>query len=66
MPNLEVAQLVFSLPLVQHFLTVLPSLPFGIVMSVLCHCILEMYILLFYLDFTGGYSSEIALHLRRF
>lgn len=38
--SLEFAQLVFSLASVQYFLTVLPFLPFGIVMQILCHFIL--------------------------
>ena len=32
-----------------------PFLPFGIVMHVLCHCMLEVYDL-FYFYFIGGYS----------
>lgn len=32
-------------------LTVLPSLPFGMVMSILCHCVGEVWDLLFHFDF---------------
>ena len=51
MQNLKLDLLVFSLALVQHFLTTLPS--FGMVMYLLCHYMLEVYDLLFYFDFTG-------------
>lgn len=39
--SLEFAQLVFVLALVQYFLTILPPLPFGMVMYILCHYKLE-------------------------
>ena len=41
------------------------SIPFGIGIYILCHCMLEVCDLLFYFDFTGAYSGEIALSLRR-
>jgi hypothetical protein len=41
MPSLEFAQLVFSLALVQCFLTMSPSPHFGMAMDVLCHYMLE-------------------------
>ena len=56
-----VAQLVLGLALVHYFLTKLPSLPFRIVMYILCHDILENFELFFYLDF---YTEEIATSLR--
>jgi hypothetical protein len=46
--RLEFAQLVFSLALVQYFL---PSLQFGIMMYILCHCMLEVCDLFFFFDF---------------
>lgn len=37
----------FGLALVQHFHTAVPFFPLGMGMCVLCHSILEMYILIF-------------------
>ena len=54
--SLEFAQLVFGLVLVQYFLTVFPSLHFGMVMYILCHHVLKGRDLLFDFDFTGDYS----------
>lgn len=51
--NLEFAGLVFALALAQYFLIVLPVLPSGMVMNVLCHCMLEVCDLTFDFDFTG-------------
>ena len=34
-------------------------------MYILCHCMLEVCDLLFHFDFTGGYSYDIALSLRK-
>ena len=56
MQSLEFTQLVFSLALVQCFLTMLPFLHFGIVMYILCYYMLEVCDLLFYFDFTWCYS----------
>lgn len=36
-----------GLTLVQYFLTMLPFFPFGVVMHILCHYMLEVYNLLF-------------------
>ena len=49
MQSFDFARLVFHLTLVQHFLTVLP---FGKVMSIMCHCMLEICNLLLGFDFT--------------
>ena len=49
MQSWESAQLVFALALVQYLLTVLSSLQFGMVMDILCHCILEVCDLFFIL-----------------
>ena len=54
--SLEFAQLVFGLALVQYFLTMLPSLCFGVVTYILGHFMLEVCDLLFYFDFTGEQS----------
>lgn len=43
---------------------VLSALPFGMVVHMLCHCTLEVCTLLF--DFTGAYSEEADLSLRRY
>ena len=56
MQSLEFAQLLFSLSLVQWFLTMFLFLPFGTVMYILHHCVLEVCDLLFYFDFMGDYS----------
>ena len=43
-------------------------LPFGMVMDIPCHCMLavcDLLVFFFNFDFTGGYSWEIALSLRR-
>ena len=58
--NTEMQNLGFSLPalgldLIQYFLTVLPFLHFGMIMCILCHCMLKVCDLLFAFDFTGGY-----------
>ena len=37
-----VTPLGFELALVENFLTMLPFLPFGMVMYILCHCMLEV------------------------
>lgn len=42
MQNVEIAQWVFSLSLTQYFLTVIPSLRFGKVMYISCHCMLQV------------------------
>jgi hypothetical protein len=49
--------------LVRYVLTILQSLSFGIVMYILCYCILEVCNLLF--GFFSDCKSEIALSLRR-
>lgn len=38
--------------LVQYFLIMLPFLLFGMTIYILCHCMLEIYNLPFYFDFT--------------
>ena len=40
----------------QVFLTMLPFLPFGMIMYILCPCILEVCDLLSHFDFIGDYS----------
>ena len=47
MQGLEFAQLVFSLALIQYFLTMLPFLHFEMVMYILCHCMLQVCDLFF-------------------
>lgn len=42
MESLKFVSLVFRLISIQHFLIMLPLLPFGTVMYVLFHCILEI------------------------
>lgn len=56
MQSLEFVQLVFGLVVVQYFLTVFPSLCFGMAMYILCHYMLEVCALLFDCNFTGDYS----------
>ena len=51
--NLQFALLGSGIALVQYFLTMLPFLLCGMVMYILCHCMLEVCDLLFYFDFTG-------------
>lgn len=50
MQNLDFVFLVFSHTLVQYFL------PFGMVMSILCHCMLEACNMSFGFGFTRGYG----------
>lgn len=57
--SVEVQVLEFALPrsglnLAQHFHTMPPLCPFGMVIYSLCHCVLEVHNLCFY--FTGGYN----------
>ena len=52
MQSLEFVQLVFGLALVQYFLTMPPSLCFGMVMYILCHYMLEVCDLFFDFYFT--------------
>ena len=47
------ALLCFSLALVQYFLAMCAFLPFGLVMYILCDCILEVSELLFNFDCIG-------------
>lgn len=47
---LEFVQLASRLALVQYFLTMLPSLSFGMVMYILCHCMFKVCDLLFDFD----------------
>ena len=54
--SLQFAWLVFSLALVQYFLSRIPFLHFRMVMYILCYYMLEVCDLLFYFDFTGDYS----------
>jgi hypothetical protein len=59
MQDMELQALVFALldfglALVPSLLSMPPSLPFGMEMFTLCHCIVEAYNLV--LDFTGLYS----------
>lgn len=55
---------VFNLALVQYFITMISFPPFGMVMHVMCHRILEVCDLAFYFDFMMGFSNEITLSLR--
>ena len=59
MPSLEFAQLSFGLALVQYFLTMLPSLHFGIVVPILCHYILEVCNLFLVLILPGISVKEV-------
>jgi hypothetical protein len=45
--SLEFAPLLFSLALVQYVLTMLPFLQFGMVMHIVCHCMLDIYVINF-------------------
>ena len=56
MQSLEFALLGFALALVPQFLTMLFSLPFAMIIYILCHCMLEVWDLVFYFSFTWGYS----------
>jgi hypothetical protein len=47
MQSLEFTQMVFSLALVQYFLTMIPLFPFEIVMYILLHCMWEVCDLIF-------------------
>ena len=60
LPSLEYAQLVFSVDFFQCFLAIFPSLHFGMVMYILCHChyMLEVYDLLFDFDFYRGITVK--------
>ena len=60
MENLVFTLLGFVLDLVRHFLTVLPILPFGVVMYILCHCMLEVCNLLFDFDFIGDIVKRVS------
>jgi hypothetical protein len=55
MQNLKFALLGFGLALVQFFLTISLFLPSGMIMYILCHCMLEVCDLLF--AFKRGFSS---------
>jgi hypothetical protein len=56
MQSFEFAQLIFGLAWVQYFLTMLPFLPFRIVMYILYHCVLKVHDLLLYMEFIRDYS----------
>lgn len=60
MQRLEFTQLVFGLPLSHYFLAMLPSQCFGMVIYMQCHYLLEIHSVVFYFDFIGNYSHEIA------
>ena len=45
--SLEFVQLSFGLALIQYFLTMSFSLPFGIIMYILCHCVFWKYVICF-------------------
>lgn len=60
MQNLELAQLVFRLALVQCFLTMLPSRCFGLAMYSLCHYMLEICDPPLYVELILHYSNEVA------
>lgn len=51
--GLEFALLAFSPALVQYLLSMVPFLPFVMIMYVLCHCVLEVYDLLLILIYRG-------------
>ena len=53
MQNMEFSLMVFSLTLAQYLFIMLLFVPFGMVICILHHCILEICGLLFYFDFTG-------------
>ena len=65
MLSLEFDQLVFGLSLVQCFLTMFPSLWFGLVMHFLCHYMLEVCDLFFDFDFYRGLQMRDYANLRR-
>ena len=56
MQNLEFALLGFVLALGQYFLTMFPFFHFGMVMFILCYCLLEECDLLFDFYIMEGYS----------
>ena len=47
MQSSKFARLVFSLVLVQYFLIVLPFLQFGMVIFIMCHRMLDVYVVYF-------------------
>ena len=61
--SLKFVQVIFCLSLVQYFLTILSFLPFGMVMYILCQCLLEVCALLF--DFIGNCGEDTVMNLRR-
>ena len=60
--DLMFALLVFSIALIQYFLTMALFFPFGMVMYILCDCMLEICYLLF--DFIGACNKETTLSLK--
>lgn len=54
--NLEFTLMTFGLALVRYFLILLPLLPFGMTICILCHFILEVCDPLIDFDFIGGCS----------
>ena len=56
--DMEMQSLKFAL--VQYFLTVCPSLYFGMVMYTLHHCMFKVCDLLSDFKFTGHYNKDIA------
>ena len=54
MQSLNFVHLSFGLTLVQYFLTMLRSLCFGMVVHILCQCVLEVCDLLYDFDFYRG------------
>ena len=65
MQILEFFHLVFSLSLVQYFLTMLSFLHFEIIMYILCHYMLNIYYRLLYFDFYRGLQLRDYMNLRR-
>lgn len=63
--SLEFALLVVSFALVQCFSPHSFSLPFGKIIYVLGHPMLNIFSLLFHFDVTGGYNEDIAISFRR-
>jgi hypothetical protein len=60
--SLNFDQMVFGLPLVQYFFTILT---FRIVMHTMCHCMLEVCDLLFHFGFYRGLQLKNGMNLRR-
>lgn len=61
---MESTQLDFGPTLVQYFLIMFPSIPFGTIMNILCHYILK-YIICFFVLIVQGLKLKDCINLRR-